>query len=324
VTLLLLSLTGTAVRPKHLGLFVLWTIPFALPFVLVVAQDPGNFFTGYIGGKLETSANPFTTLALNFWHAMTAFNVRGDNVFRSNPQSLPHLDRVSGILWLIGIVFWLGRGRRHLSPAIFVPFVVTQVPSMLVLSFPGEVPSASRTIAAAPLLYLLAASGLWWIAAGIRRAVARWPRAGASTAVLVVVAVLALVTTLNLQRYWGPYVAGLPDDNTPFGRIIAGYIDALPSGTTTYVVGCCWGAGNQPEPKGIQFSLRTTHTVRFIDTDKITCEELRSAPQPAVVIWGPNYTLPAPQLAGCARMLAARLHIANDKKVFYVSPITGS
>ncbi len=324
ITLLCLWLTGTAVRPRHLVQFIVWLIPFALPFGLIVAQNPANFFTGYIGGKLETSANPLTTLAINFYHAMTAFNIRGDSVFRSNPESLPHLDAISGVLWLVGIAFWLGRGRWRMSPAIFIPFVLFQLPSMLVLSVPGEVPSASRTIAVAPLTYLLVASGLWWIAATLQRSIVRWPGVASSIAGVLVALVLATLATLNIERYWGPYAAGLPDDNTPFGRVIAKYIDALPADTTVMVVGCCWGAGGQPEPKGIEFSLHRSRNVRFITTDKLTCATLRELPQPEVVIWGPHYTLPAPQLTPCANLFTAELHLSNNKKVFYVSRLNDS
>jgi hypothetical protein len=319
-TLLCLVWTRMAVRPRHLVWFVLWTIPFALPFGFIVAQDPANFFTGYIGGKLETTANPLATLALNFRNAMGAFNVRGDSVFRSNPPSMPHLDALSGVLWLIGIVFWLLRPRWRLAPAIFVPFVLLQVPSMLVLSFPAEVPSASRTLGVAPLAYLLVASGLWSIAAAIRHVLARWFRAASLIAGVAVVGALALVATLNLERYWGPYVTQLPDDNTPFGRIIAEYIDRLPGETTIYVIGCCWGEWSQPEPKSIQYSTRTQRPIRFVDTDKITCEELRAA-EPTVVIWNPNDALPAPQLAPCASLFKVERHLEGDKRVFHASSV---
>jgi hypothetical protein len=324
VTLTCLWLTRTAVRPRHLLVFALSVIPFAIPFGLIVAPHADGLLGGYIGGKLQTTANPFTTFAINFYHAMTAFNIRGDEVFRSNPISLPHLDAISGVLWLVGTGFWLGRGRWRFSPAIFVPFVLLQLPSMLVLSAPDEVPSASRTIAVAPLAYLLVASGLWWVAATLRRGIARWPRLASGSTALLAIFFLAALATLNIDRYWGPYVAGLPDNNTPFGRTIAEYIDALPDDTTVVVVGCCWGAWGQPEPKGIKFSLRRLHDVRFIATDKTTCTALREVPRPAVVIWGPRETLPAPQLSACASLFAAELHVTNTKKVFNVSALNAS
>ncbi len=323
-TLTCLWLTGTAVRPRHLLVFVLSVIPLAIPFGLIIAPNFDGFLGGYIGGKLETTANPFATLAINFYHAMTAFNIRGDEVFRSNPASLPHLDAISGVFWLLGAVFWVGRRRWRLSPAIFVPFVLLQVPSMLVLSAPDEVPSASRTIAVAPLAYVLVASGLWWVAATMYRGIARWPRVASSSTAALAILVLAALATLNIDRYWGDYVAGLPDDNTPFGRTIAEYIDALPDDMTVVVVGCCWGAWGQPEPKGIKYSLRRSHDVRFIATDKVTCAALREVPSPAVVVWRPRETLPAPQLSDCASLLAGELHVRNEKEVFYVSALDAS
>lgn len=52
LTLLCLRWTGTRVRWTHLLLFAVATLVCALPFAAIVARDPANFFTGYIGGKL--------------------------------------------------------------------------------------------------------------------------------------------------------------------------------------------------------------------------------------------------------------------------------
>ena len=64
---------------------------------------------------------------------------------------------------LLGVVFWLLPAQRRRSVTIFLPFLLLQAPSWLV-RYPVQVPSASRTLAVAPLAYILVASGLWWLA----------------------------------------------------------------------------------------------------------------------------------------------------------------
>ena len=291
LTLAVLIWTGTAVRCKHLLLFAAVTLLGAVPFGLIVAADPANFFSGYIGGKLDPAGSPLRIFLGNVARGLLALHVRGDIVFRSNPARLPHLDPLSGALFLAGIVFWLQSERRRLSPVLLIPLLLLQLPSMLVLNAPQDTPSASRTIGIAPIAYLLAASGLWWLWSLLGR---RW----VATALLGV----ALLTILaaNADRYFRLFAAGLPDRNTPFGRIIAEYIDSLPPGVEVYMFGCCWSEWSQPEPKGVQYVLRTPRMLRFVDLENVTCEQLSAIPGGSVLIWAPNQGVPAPQLERCS------------------------
>ncbi len=290
LTLAVLIWTGTTVRRRHLLQFAGVTLLGAVPFGLIVAADPANFFTGYIGGKLDPAGSPLQIFLGNVARGLLALHVRGDIVFRSNPDRLPHLDPLSGALFLAGIVFWLQPARRRLSPALLIPLVLLQLPSMLVLSVPQETPSASRTIGIAPIAYLLAASGLWWLWSLLGR---RWAAALLGVALLTILAA-------NADRYFRLYAAGLPDGNTPFGRIIAEYIDSLPPGVEVYMFGCCWGEWSQPEPKGVQYVLRAPRMLRFVDLENVTCEQLRTIPPGSTLIWAPDQRVPAPQLQGCS------------------------
>ena len=158
--LLVVRFSQRRIRIGELAVFVAVAALLALPMVLIVAMDPDNFFSGYIGGKLDADA-PLETLLGNVKRALLAFHWRGDGINRSNPPLLPHLDPVSGGLMLLGFVFWLRRPYRQWAPVILMPFFLLLVPSMLVLHSPHEVPSASRTLAAAPFACMLAAGGLW-------------------------------------------------------------------------------------------------------------------------------------------------------------------
>ncbi len=300
VTLVLLHWSGTRVERRHLLIFVAVSVLLALPFAALVARDPANFVSGYIGGKLRAHTDPWRALLGNAGRSLLAFHVRGDSVFRSNPASLPHLDIVSGILFLVGVLFWLDPRRRALSPALFAPFVLLQLPATLVLSQPGEVPSASRTLAVAPLAYVLVASGLLRLVHVLRRRM--W------LAWIAVLTLLVIIAGLNLDRYFHLYARGLPDRNAPFGRLIAEYIDELPDGYTVYLVDCCWSPGRQPEIKSVRYVMTKPARLRSIKAAAATCELFRSIPGPAAVIWTPYQPLPGPQLADCAGLGTPRLH----------------
>ena len=51
VVLVCLVLTRMEARWRHVGIFVLVSLPCVIPFGLIVARDPANFFSGYIGGQ---------------------------------------------------------------------------------------------------------------------------------------------------------------------------------------------------------------------------------------------------------------------------------
>ena len=300
ITLLMLRWTGTSVRWRHLFLFLVVSLLVAVPFVAMVARDPENFFSGYIGGKIHARDDAWRVLLGNTLRSLLALHVRGDAVFRSNPAALPHLDTVSGVLFLVGVLFWLHPHRRRLSPVLFVPFLLLQVPAILVLSYPEEVPSASRTLAIAPVAYVLVASGLLRV-----MQVLRGPRWLALASVLIL---LVLITRLNTERYFRVYTAGLPDRNTPFGRLIAEYVDHLPDDRIVYLVGCCWSPGRQPEVKSVRYVMEIPSRLHTVAPEKMTCELLRSLPRPTTFIWNPYQSLPAPYLENCAALSTPTVH----------------
>ena len=105
LTLLFLRWTGFPITGKRLGLFALIVLVCAIPFMFIVGIDPANFSEGYIGSKMKTEGDFLPLLGQSVVRALLAFNVRGDESFRSNPSGLAQLDRISGILFLVGIVF---------------------------------------------------------------------------------------------------------------------------------------------------------------------------------------------------------------------------
>ncbi len=259
----------------------------AAPFPFIVSESMLSV-NKYILPKLTDSVSPGTTLLINILNAVMAFHIQGDRTFRSNPTGQPHLDPISGILMVIGFVFWLRRDRV-LSLALLIPFVLLQVPSVLVLTNMLETPSASRTLGAAPIAYIWVASGLWWALQALRK------RAGLGSAVGVGLIGLLAILGWNAYRYFDSYLNGLPYQNTAIARHIQTYADTLAPDTHVYMVGCCW-EGGMPEPKSISFEMQRPDNLQYVDPQTLTCESLRISYVPgSVFVWA--YSAPAPSIA---------------------------
>jgi len=317
VTLLTLKACGHMVPWRTLGLFAITFVVLALPFLILLSADAGNITGPYIFDKINGAEQPLQTLAKNFVKSMAAFHVQGDEVFRSNPAGRPHLDAWSGVFMLAGIGFWLRKGTRRWFPLSFVPFLLLQSPAMLVMNFQAEVPSASRTLGVAPIVYFWVASGMWWAIDALRR---RLPRTALSPYVTgaLAVGVLAVITQANVQRYFVEYGDGLPYGNTPIARTAVNYLDTLPAATNAYLFHCCWESG-MPEPMSIQFDMRTPRRLVEITAPTLTCETLDAQiTRPAVLLWDFRSPLPDPNLQACVGRLPAQLHTApNGRPVFY-------
>jgi hypothetical protein len=315
MTLLCLRFVGQPISWKDLRLFVIASIVGILPFAWMVLQNPDDFVHGYIGSKFFAEGDAFKALIRNIVSAALAYHMKGDSIFRSNPVYQPHLDRLSGLLFLAGIVFWLQPARRRWSPLLFVPFILLHIPSVIVLGRPGEVPSAGRTLGAAPLAYLLVASGIWltiqfFVRLGMQR-----------IGVLVASLMFGLIFVFNIQNYFGHYISGLPYRDTSIGGRIAAYVDSLPADTQIYVVGCCWEAG-MPELPFIQVISKNPANMYQLDPKDLTCERVASLPQPAILIWSFHDSLPAPQLDSCKEWLPPQLYMSpNGLPVFYAAPL---
>ncbi|GAC1519835.1 MAG: hypothetical protein NVS2B7_40560 [Herpetosiphon sp.] len=186
---------------------------------------------------------------------------------------------------------------------IFLALLLLQLPTILVLAHPGEIPSASRSLAIAPLAYVLVAVGLSSI---VKRAgYPRMLRLGMGAALLLTIG------WLNYERYFVAYAHGLPDRNVAMGGIIADYLDQLPAGTEMIMVECCWGGAGQPEPKGIQYLRPHSNVMRYMVEKDVSCSLLEATGHARVLVWNPRIELPAPSLAACASLLRPEVHVTD-------------
>jgi 4-amino-4-deoxy-L-arabinose transferase-like glycosyltransferase len=315
LTLLCLGWTGLPVSRGRLGTFLLVAMLCAIPFVFIAHSDIPNFTVGYIGSKVSTEGDLLPLLGRNIVKAMLAFHVSGDEGFRSNPAGLPHLDWISGVLFLGGILFWFtSKERRRWIPLWLVPFFLLQVPSIVALNQPHEVPSASRTLGIAPIVYLLVASGLWWLIQIMRARGRRWPVVAAVAGVL-----LGGIVLLNAQRYFRTYISGLPYQDTPIGRLIADYADALPGDTQVYMVGCCWEY-SIPD-RFVDKEVARPQNWHYVEAKDLSCLRLQFLESPAVFVWSFRDAVPAPQLETCRHWLPAQLYTYRDRPAFYAAPL---
>jgi hypothetical protein len=317
LTLLCLQWAGQKLPRGWAWTFILASIPSLILFAMLVAADPANFVAGYVGDKIhpETGRGVWSALGNNVWNALLALHARGDGGFRSNPIALPHLDPVSGVLLLVGIGFWLiDAERRRWAPVWLVPLILLQAPSVLALNQQAEVPSASRTLGVAPIVYVLVASGLWWPG---QLALARDKMKAAVFAVSCLI--LGSILLLNARRYFYTYLDNLPDNDTPIGYRIATYANSLPSSTQVHVVGCCWEYG-MPE-RFIEYSMTHPENLHYTEKRKLSCTRLQTFKLPAVLVWSFHDTLPSPQLEACKLWLPTQQYEYQGRPVFNAAPL---
>jgi hypothetical protein len=238
----------------------------------------------FVNGRLGALRPDWVRVFLgNVVNQFLMFNVRGDIGFRVNPTRDPELDVISGLLVLVGVGLWLSKWlpppARALRLFVFVPFLVLQLNSVLDLNYPIDVPASTRVTGIMPFVYLFAASGLWWLYSLSQRRFAE--------KVLVAVCLL-YICGLNYERYFHRYAYGLPNHNTPIGRIIAQDVDNLPGTVHVYVVGCCWGDWGQPEPMGIVDALAAPRAITFVDQGAYSCAQVRKVGGGIYVVFPPS------------------------------------
>jgi hypothetical protein len=266
---------GTTVR------LVVGTLLISVPFVTLVVAERDLFFNeyGYIGGKAATEGRALDKIWSNLSASALMFHVAGDRTFRSNPPGQPQLDVVNGVLLLVGLVVSLVPPSRLRIAALWIPFLALQIPANLVLSEVSPTPSASRTIGILPFV-------AYAVALGISLLLRPIPFLSLRLGLLASLAVA--IIALNWERYFEDYATHLPNQNTPFGKMIAAEVDALPPGAGVIMYRCCWGQAGQPEPNGVEYVVRQPSRISYVDTGRFSCELMASQTQPVFVIWDPR------------------------------------
>jgi len=245
--------------------FFLLSTPFILSFDKFGFGDTNSYF----GSKFLVASGTLAPDFINRFYSnivkhLLMFNYKGDACFRINPTNSPQLDLVSGIFFIVGIIYLLFSNIECKKKfLLFIPLIAFQLPSLLVLNVPTDVPSATRSIGIIPFLYVIIALGINFII-GKADLIQKNKK-------LFLTIIFSCITILNIKQVFVDYSKGLPHKNTPFGRIIADKIDGLTYGIQPYVYSCCWGDWGQPEPGGITYALKRTRDINFIPRGENLC-----------------------------------------------------
>ena len=172
-----------------------------LPLFHYMVEFP-QFFWERMGER--SAANTFSresvvAVAHNLWNMALAFHVRGDGGWVNFVTRDPFLDVVTGALFLAGVSLALTRifrsSIRWVVPIAGV-FVLT-LPSVLILTFAHENPSVNRSVAAIPVVFLLAAAPL--------DAIAGWLRPLGGAARIAGYAAIGLLLAVSLRASYRRY-----------------------------------------------------------------------------------------------------------------------
>ena len=235
----------------------------------------GNFSKeGYVGEKIMPifgmdKREFFSKLGQNLLKTYLMLHVAGDGTFRVNIPRQPQLDFVSGILFLVGLIFMFRKLRISFGLLILLSLLIFPLPSVSPAINPSEIPNSARTIAIIPFVYLLVGMGIKLIS---------------KNKLMTVFAVLLFfsISGINLRNYFITYARGLPENNLAPSRYIYEYIDKnIPANYNLYFGECCWGSYGEPEPKAISYQLKKKRKIVNYNRVISSCEEIE---KPAVLV----------------------------------------
>ncbi|MBI2669982.1 MAG: glycosyltransferase family 39 protein [Candidatus Yanofskybacteria bacterium] len=272
---------------RGLAFFLIVAIVVALPISYFFWTHPADFFgrTGQL--SIFATGNPLQALAKNTLQTIGMFNFVGDWNWRHNLSGQPLLLWPVGILFVIGFLrSWLKLFKRakthgHLSSVqvlLLSWFFVGLAPT--ILSNEG-LPHALRALIVAPVVFIWAGEGLWWImdklgdwyrARDIHEFHIRhfWLRESSFAALLAVIVLLASLTIAEYDKYFNKWAR---DSNTA-DAFAQNYVDigerlnAMPTNVKKYVLVNVGGVLVDDIPMPAQ-------TVMFV-TDTYTPEKQRA------------------------------------------------
>lgn len=227
-----------------IGLPLFWSSFHGTNAIINNAAQENILTTVTAGRGLERLGDNLTKNMLAFW-------LKGDSSNRQNIPLAPHIDHISGIFFAIGIFMLLKKMllKKDFRLLFFwiVPFFILQLPALSDLNNPGNSPNTGRTLGLVPLVMSLIAWGITEFSAIIKRKKWRY---------LFLIGIMMLIGVFNIKQYFYVFPKGLPNENTPFGRVIADELklptyDNLP----IMMIDCCWADAGQPEPGSIKFQM---------------------------------------------------------------------
>lgn len=309
------------IKPKELLklIFILFfvSIPIIIMFLNLITNDQSGLSPqGYLGAKIFntfklTPGEILFRLINNIYRTLTMFHLEGDVVFRWNVSKSPHLDSISGLFLLVGLIFFFLKYKNKFI-YIFFPMLILVIPSILPSHPPAEIPSNIRTIAILPFIFFLVAYGIDVLYLKINNYLKP------IQAKLLLFIILISIIYTNLFKYFIVYPTGLPNKNVPFGKIIAKNVDNLPKDTKVFISDYGWGDWGQPEIDSIYYSINNKSLRNNTSRDIIdSCNDKRiDYGLPIFIIFNPYNTLKINYFKKCVPNSILKEVIEKNTRVF--------
>lgn len=296
------------------------SIVISLPIWRSIFLDKSFIFSGssYLGEKFSpVSQQPILNylglLSKNLLKNLLSFNFQGDHGFRHTISNMPHLDLLTSLFFIVGFICLICKIIKNKEKRYFfylmLPFFIIQIPSILDTANLQSSPNMGRMIGVMPLAYIFSAYGIYSLTIIIKNNLIRK---------IFLFAVSITIFVINIYLYFVIYPEGLPNKNIPFGKIIAQNIDQYSNDYQPVVIGCCWGEWGQPEPKAIEFQLKTDKIILFFEADdyqkKFSCEDLakRTEKKKIILIYNPQNDLIKDEIERCLSVIEQK-EITKDR-----------
>lgn len=155
---------------RQLAILVAAALVVMAPLLLHYAAHPEElasrprqvsvFASGWLAREREiTGRSTLSLLLQQFWKSISAFNYTLDSTFWYR-ASIPLLDAVSGLLFVVGLIWVTGQYQRPASQLLLIWFWLALLLGWMMTENP---PSSQRMVIAAPALALFAGLGLDWV-----------------------------------------------------------------------------------------------------------------------------------------------------------------
>lgn len=300
-----------------------------IPLIFAFVYNPVSFISkqSYFGEKLAVHtplSQALFAIGYNIQANLLSFNVKGDSIFRMNIPYHPHLDILSGILFVLGFLLIcytsIKKKQKEFLLYFILPFFFIQVPSFLDIHNYHSQPNISRMIGVIPFVYLSVAYCIVRINRTITQKITRESLRLYVPFFIYCVLFLAIFL-LNFYNYFIVYPQTLPNGNTPFGKLIANTIDDTTPQTDVVIIGSGWGKYAQPEVAGIPMVQKTIHPEQFFQTaeqaKQILCQDKQPG-KPFLIASDPTMQNQLQPTSLCLNQTKSYMLINNGWNIAYI------
>lgn len=292
------------------------------PLIYQVIFSKTNYFNSsasYLGEKFAFKMPLFQKIYIifeNYYKNIQAFWIGGDTTFRHNISGYPHLDILSGVFLIIGIALVLKeiiyKKNKNLIIFLILPFFLAQAASTMDVNNPLNTPAMGRTVGIIPIVFFIISYAI----TNIYNFLLNRKKKPISLVFLIIS--LMIIFFINIYNYFIVYPKGLPNHNTPFGKIIANDIDSSSSNKQSVLVGCCWGDWGQPELKSVTNRISSNKQMVYVEKNDFSvnsCQEFTDKNKELVIYSDPSDKNLLFQISQCLKNPQVSTIVSNGYNV---------